>query len=171
MSEAEVGIIMGSTSDLAIMEEVGRVLDSFGIGYDMTISSGHRSPERTIAYATSAGQKGIKVIIVGAGAAAHLAGTIAALTTLPVIGVPIHSYSSPLGGLDSLLSTVQMPSGVPVATMAIGQAGAKNAAILAAQILALSNTDLAAKLASYKEQMEQEVVRAAEEALQSRPSS
>jgi phosphoribosylaminoimidazole carboxylase PurE protein len=169
MSEAEVGIIMGSTSDLAIMEEAGRVLDSFGIGYDMTVSSGHRSPERTIAYATSAGQKGIKVIIVGAGAAAHLAGTIAALTTLPVIGVPIHS--SPLGGLDSLLSTVQMPSGVPVATMAVGQAGAKNAAILAAQILALSNTDLAAKLASYKEQMEQEVARAAEEALQSRPSS
>jgi phosphoribosylaminoimidazole carboxylase PurE protein len=169
MSEAEVGIIMGSTSDLAIMEEAGRVLESFGIAYDMTISSGHRSPERTIAYAASARQLGIKVIIVGAGAAAHLAGTIAALTTLPVIGVPIHS--SPLGGLDSLLSTVQMPSGVPVATMAVGESGAKNAAILAAQILALSNSDLAAKLTAYKEQLEQEVARAAEEALESPSSS
>ena len=169
MSKAEVGIIMGSTSDLEIMEEAARVLESFGIDYDMTISSGHRSPERTIAYARSAREKGIKVIIVGAGGAAHLAGTIAALTTLPVIGVPIHS--SPLGGLDALLSTVQMPSGVAVATMAVGQAGAKNAAILATQILALSNLDLEAKLAAHKEQMEEEVARAAEESLQSRPSS
>ncbi|MFQ5892719.1 MAG: 5-(carboxyamino)imidazole ribonucleotide mutase [Nitrospinota bacterium] len=169
MSKAEVGIIMGSTSDLAIMEEAARMLERFGIGYDMTISSGHRSPERTIAYASSAREKGIKVIIVGAGAAAHLAGTIAALTTLPVIGVPIHS--SPLGGLDALLSTVQMPSGVPVATMAVGQAGAKNAAILAAEILALSDRELATKLTAYKEQLEKEVARAAEEALESRPSS
>ncbi len=169
MSKAEVGIIMGSTSDLDIMEEAARVLESFGIDYDMTISSGHRSPERTITYARSAREKGIKVIIVGAGGAAHLAGTIAALTTLPVIGVPIHS--SPLGGLDALLSTVQMPSGVAVATMAVGQAGAKNAAILATQILALSNLDLEVKLAAHKEQMEEEVARAAEESLQSRPSS
>lgn len=169
MSKAEVGIIMGSTSDLEIMEEAARMLESFGIDYDMTISSGHRSPERTIAYARSAREKGIKVIIVGAGGAAHLAGTIAALTTLPVIGVPIHS--SPLGGLDALLSTVQMPSGVAVATMAVGQAGAKNAAILATQILALSNLDLEGKLAAHKEQMEEEVARAAEESLQSRPSS
>ncbi len=169
MSKIEVGIIMGSTSDLDIMEEAARMLESFGIDYDMTISSGHRSPERTIAYARSARDKGIKVIIVGAGGAAHLAGTIAALTTLPVIGVPIHS--SPLGGLDALLSTVQMPSGVAVATMAVGQAGAKNAAILATQILALSNLDLEVKLAAHKEQMEEEVARAAEESLQSRPSS
>ncbi len=169
MSKAEVGIIMGSTSDLDIMEEAARVLESFGIDYDMTISSGHRSPERTIAYARSARDKGIKVIIVGAGGAAHLAGTIAALTTLPVIGVPIHS--SPLGGLDALLSTVQMPSGVAVATMAVGQAGAKNAAILATQILALANPDREVKLAAHKEQMEEEVARAAEESLQSRPSS
>ncbi|MCH7922540.1 MAG: 5-(carboxyamino)imidazole ribonucleotide mutase [Nitrospinae bacterium] len=169
MSKAEVGIIMGSTSDLDIMEEAARVLESFGIDYDMTISSGHRSPERTIAYARSARERGIRVIIVGAGGAAHLAGTIAALTTLPVIGVPIHS--SPLGGLDALLSTVQMPSGVAVATMAVGQAGAKNAAILATQILALSNLDLEAKLAAHKEQMEEEVAQAAEESLQSRPSS
>ena len=169
MSKADVGIVMGSSSDLLVMEEAAAVLESFGIGYDMTISSGHRSPERTINYARSARKRGIRVIIVGAGAAAHLAGTIAALTTLPVIGVPIDS--SPLGGLDALLSTVQMPSGVPVATMAVGKAGAKNAAILAAQILAISNPALAKKLTAYKAKLEQDVVRAAEEALQNRPSS
>ncbi len=169
MAKADVGIIMGSTSDLEIMEEAAAVLESFSIAYDMTISSGHRSPERTITYARSARKRGIKVIIVGAGAAAHLAGTIAALTTLPVIGVPIHS--SPLAGLDALLSTVQMPGGVPVATMAVGKAGARNAAILAAEILALSNKALAKKLTSYKAKLEKDVVRAADEALQRRPSA
>lgn len=169
MSKPEVGIIMGSTSDLEIMEEAANILNSFGVEYDLTVSSGHRSPERTINYANSARKRGIKVIIVGAGAAAHLAGTIAALTTLPVIGVPIHS--SPMGGLDALLSTVQMPSGVPVATMAVGKAGAKNAAILAAQILALSKPSLAKKLSAYKAKMEKDVARAAEEALKSRPSA
>jgi phosphoribosylaminoimidazole carboxylase PurE protein len=169
VSKPEVGIIMGSTSDLDIMEEAAVVLKSFGVDYDMTISSGHRSPERTINYARSARKRGIKVIIVGAGAAAHLAGTIAALTSLPVIGVPIHS--SPLGGLDALLSTVQMPSGVPVATMAVGKAGAKNAAIMALQILALSNLPLARKLTSYKSKMERDVGRAAEDALKSRSST
>jgi phosphoribosylaminoimidazole carboxylase PurE protein len=169
MSKPEVGIIMGSTSDLEIMEEAGSVLKSFGIEYDMNISSGHRSPERTINYARSARKKGIKVIIVGAGAAAHLAGTIAALTTVPVIGVPIHS--SPLGGLDALLSTVQMPSGVPVATMAVGKAGAKNAAILATQILALSKPALAKRLSAYKAKMEKGVASAASQALKSRPSA
>ena len=169
MAEADVGIIMGSTSDLDIMEATAEVLDDFGVSYDLTISSGHRSPERTITYATSARGRGLKVIIVGAGAAAHLAGTIAALTTLPVIGVPIHS--SFLGGLDALLSTVQMPSGVPVATMAVGRAGAKNAAILATQFLALSNPDLEKKLAAYKEKLEQDVARTAEEALRGHSSS
>jgi phosphoribosylaminoimidazole carboxylase PurE protein len=169
MSKIEVGIVMGSATDLPIMEEAASTLESFGIGYDMTISSAHRSPERTIAYIKSAPERGIKVIIVGAGAAAHLAGTIAAHSTLPVIGVPIHS--SPLGGLDALLSTVQMPSGVPVATMAVGKAGAKNAAILAAQILALSNEELAKKLEAYKAKLEEDVARAAEEALRDRVSS
>lgn len=169
MPKPEVGIIMGSTSDMDIMEEAASILKSFGIDYDLTISSGHRSPERTISYARSARKKGIKVIIVGAGAAAHLAGTIAALTTLPVIGVPIHS--SPLSGLDALLSTVQMPSGVPVATMSVGKSGAKNAAILAAQILALSQPALAKKLASFKDTLEKDVARTSEEALKSRPSA
>lgn len=169
MSKAEVGIVMGSSSDLAIMEEAAGVLESFGIPYDITISSGHRSPERTIEYARSARKRGLKVIIVGAGAAAHLAGTIAALTTLPVIGVPIHS--SPMAGLDALLSTVQMPSGVPVATMAVGKSGAKNAAILAAQVLALSKPGLARKLKSYKSKLERDVVKAAEESVKSRAGS
>lgn len=169
MSRPEVGIIMGSTSDLEIMEEASAVLEKFGVEHDMTISSGHRSPERTISYARKARKRGIKVIIVGAGAAAHLAGTIAALTTLPVIGVPLHS--SPLGGLDALLSTVQMPSGVPVATMAVGKAGARNAAIMALEILALSDSGLARKLTAYKSRLEKDVARAAEEALKRRSSS
>lgn len=169
MAKPEVGIVMGSSSDLAVMEEAAGVLEGFGIPYDVTISSGHRSPERTIEYARSARKRGLKVIIVGAGAAAHLAGTIAALTTLPVIGVPIHS--SPMAGLDALLSTVQMPSGVPVATMAVGKSGAKNAAILAAQVLALSKPALARKLKSYKAKLERDVVKAAEEAVKGRAGS
>ena len=129
-SKPLVGILMGSDSDLPVMEEAAKILKDFGIPYEMTISSAHRTPKRTSEYAQSAEGRGIKVIIAGAGSAAHLAGFIAAETTLPVIGVPIDS--SPLNGLDSLLSTVQMPGGVPVASMSIGKAGAKNAGIFAA---------------------------------------
>ncbi len=142
---------MGSDSDLPVMEEASKVLGSFGIPYEMTVSSAHRTPKRTSDYARSAERRGIKVIIAGAGSAAHLAGFIAAETTLPVIGVPIDSSS--LKGLDSLLSTVQMPGGVPVASMAIGSAGAKNAGIFAAEILSLSDAGLRAKLKAYRAKM------------------
>lgn len=135
-----VGILMGSDSDLPVMEEAAKALKGFSIPYEMTISSAHRTPKRTSDYAKNAEKRGIKIIIAGAGSAAHLAGFIAAETTLPVIGVPIDSSS--LKGLDSLLATVQMPGGVPVASMAIGKAGAKNAGIFAAEILSLSNDKL-----------------------------
>jgi phosphoribosylaminoimidazole carboxylase PurE protein len=125
MKKPVVGILMGSDSDLPVMEEAAKVLKVFGIPFEMTVSSAHRTPRRTASYARGAERRGIKVIIAGAGHAAHLAGFIAAETTLPVIGVPIESSS--LKGLDSLLSTVQMPGGVPVASMAIGKSGAKNA--------------------------------------------
>lgn len=150
-----VGILMGSDSDLPVMEEAAKALKDFGIPYEMTVSSAHRTPKRTSEYAKSAEGRGIRVIIAGAGAAAHLAGFIAAETTLPVIGVPIDS--SPLKGLDSLLSTVQMPGGVPVASMAIGKAGAKNAGLFAAQILATSNPKLADALKAHREQMAKQV--------------
>lgn len=150
-----VGIIMGSDSDLAIMEKAAKTLRQFNIPYEMMVSSAHRSPKKTAAFARQAEERGFKVLIAGAGAAAHLAGVLAAETTLPVIGVPIDSSS--LKGLDSLLAMVQMPSGIPVATMAIGSAGAKNAAILAAQILALSAPAIAASLKTYKEQLEAEI--------------
>jgi len=142
----KVGIVMGSDSDLEVMKGAAEILGEFGIPFEMAISSAHRSPERTIEYASSAIERDIEVIIVGAGRAAHLAGVIAAHTTLPVIGVPIDSGA--LNGLDALYSTVQMPSGVPVATMAID--GAKNAGILAAQILALKYPTLREKLKDYK---------------------
>ena len=148
MSKPIVGILMGSDSDLPIMEEAAKILKEFGIPYEITISSAHRSPKRTSDYAKSAAERGIKVIIAGAGSAAHLAGFIAAETTLPVIGVPIDS--SPLKGIDALLSTVQMPAGVPVAAMAIGKAGAKNAGIFATQILATFDKKLQAKLKAFK---------------------
>jgi len=150
-----VGIVMGSDSDLPVMEEAEKVLNQFQVPYEITLSSAHRSPDRTQRYAKSAEERGLEVIIVGAGAAAHLAGVIASETTLPVIGVPIDS--SPLKGMDSLLSTVQMPGGIPVATMAIGKAGARNAAILAIQILALKSPDLREALKGYKARLEQEV--------------
>jgi phosphoribosylaminoimidazole carboxylase PurE protein len=150
-----VGIVMGSDSDLPVMEESQRILDQFQVSYEVTLSSAHRSPDRTIRYAKSAEERGLEVIIVGAGAAAHLAGVIASETILPVIGIPIDS--SPLKGMDSLLSTVQMPGGVPVATMAIGKAGARNAAILAVQILALKYPQLKMALKGYKERLAQEV--------------
>ena len=159
-SKPLVGILMGSDSDLPVMEEAAKILKDFGIPYEMTISSAHRTPKRTSEYAQSAEGRGIKVIIAGAGSAAHLAGFIAAETTLPVIGVPIDS--SPLNGLDSLLSTVQMPGGVPVASMAIGKAGAKNAGIFAAQILAVSDPKLTEALKAHREEMARQVEAKAE---------
>ena len=135
-----VGIIMGSDSDLPVMQEAFEVLTNFGIPAEITVASAHRSPQRVSEYARSARRRGLKVLIAGAGGAAHLAGVLAAETSLPVIGVPIES--SPLTGWDALLSTVQMPAGVPVATMAVGKAGAGNAAILAAQILAVADSKL-----------------------------
>jgi 5-(carboxyamino)imidazole ribonucleotide mutase len=142
---------MGSDSDLEIMRETGKALEELGIAYEMDVTSAHRSPARTSDYASKAAGRGIRVIVAGAGGAAHLAGVIAAYTSLPVIGVPIPSTS--LQGLDSLLAIVQMPAGIPVATVAIGRPGATNAGILAAQIIAGSNAELAKKLAGYKEKL------------------
>lgn len=155
MSKPLVGILMGSDSDLPVMKEAADVLKGFGIPFEVTISSAHRSPKRTSEYAKSAASRGIRVIIAGAGLAAHLAGFIAAETAVPVIGVPIDSSS--LKGMDALLSTVQMPAGVPVATMAIGKAGAKNAGIFAAQIIAIGNKRLQAKLKAFKEKLASDV--------------
>ena len=148
MGKPLVGILMGSDSDLSVMEEASKVLEKFGIGHEVVVSSAHRSPERTRKYVVGASKRGIKILIAGAGAAAHLAGVVAAETTLPVIGVPIGS--SALNGLDALLSTAQMPGGVSVAGMAIGKAGAKNAGILAIQILALNDKSLHKKLLKFK---------------------
>src|SRR5690349_14874415 len=142
---------MGSDSDLEIMREVGKALEEFGIGYEMDVTSAHRSPERTAEFARKAAERGIRVIIAGAGGAAHLAGVIAAHTTLPVIGVPIPSTS--LNGMDSLLSTVQMPAGIPVATVAIGKPGATNAGILAAQIIGVADEAIGKKLHAHKEKL------------------
>jgi phosphoribosylaminoimidazole carboxylase PurE protein len=150
-----VSVVMGSDSDLEIMREAGKALDTFGIAYEMDITSAHRSPARTSEYARQAAGRGIRVIIAGAGGAAHLAGVIAAETTLPVIGVPIPSSS--LQGMDSLLAIVQMPAGIPVATVAIGKAGATNAGILAAQMLALADNEIAKKLIAYKQKLAQGV--------------
>jgi phosphoribosylaminoimidazole carboxylase PurE protein len=150
-----VGIIMGSDSDLGVMQETVKVLKQFELGFEIGVYSAHRSPHRTLEYVKSARQRGLKVIIAGAGSSAHLAGVTAAETTLPVIGVPIDS--SPLSGLDSLLSTVQMPPGVPVATMGVGKSGATNAAFFALQILAVADEKLAKKLVEYKEQLEKSV--------------
>src|SRR6059058_2801621 len=151
MSKPVVSIVMGSDSDLEIMREAATALEGFGIEYEIDVTSAHRSPQRTAEFARGAAGRGIRVIIAGAGGAAHLAGVIAAETTLPVIGVPIPSTS--LKGMDSLLATVQMPAGIPVATVAIGKAGATNAAILAVQILALSDSELAKKMAAHKEKL------------------
>jgi phosphoribosylaminoimidazole carboxylase PurE protein len=151
MSKSQVAIIMGSDSDLEIMNEAAKALDEFGIPYDIDISSAHRSPAKTSEFSRTAQQRGLKVIIAGAGGAAHLAGVVAAETTLPVIAVPIAS--TPLNGLDSLLAMVQMPAGIPVATVAIGKAGATNAGILAAQIVGLGDPEVAKKLHAYKEKL------------------
>lgn len=155
-----VGILMGSDSDLPIMAEAARTLKKFGVPFEVEITSAHRSPERTGEYARSAIERGLKVLIVGAGGAAHLAGVIAAETTLPVIGVPMPSTT--LAGLDSLLSTVQMPGGVPVACTAIGKPGAINAAVFAVEILATCDAALAARLREYKEQLARTVAEKAE---------
>ena len=152
---AKVGIVMGSDSDLAIMQETAEILKKFQIPYEMTVASAHRSPQRAGDFAASALKRGLQVIIAGAGHAAHLAGVLAAHTTLPVIGVPIDS--SCLQGLDALLATVQMPPGIPVATMAIGKPGARNAGILAAQIIAVSEAQLAEKLEKFKQEMARQV--------------
>lgn len=152
---AIVGVIMGSDSDYPMMSEACRMLEKFGIAYEVEVVSAHRSPARAAEYAETALKRGLKAIIVGAGGAAHLAGVVAALTTLPVIGVPIPSTS--LNGMDSLLSTVQMPGGVSVATMAIGKPGAMNAGIYVAQILATSDEALAQTLARYKQELDASV--------------
>ncbi len=146
-----VGILLGSDSDLPVMAEAAKTLNKFGVAYEIEVISAHRSPARTHEYATRAAGRGLKVIIVGAGGAAHLGGVVASLTTLPVIGVPMPTAA--LKGLDSLLSTVQMPAGIPVATMAIDKAGAINAAIFAAQILATSDAGMSRRLAAYKQEL------------------
>jgi phosphoribosylamine--glycine ligase len=150
-----VGIVMGSDSDLNVMQAAADILKQFDVPYEMTVASAHRSPERAAVFAGTARERGIRVIIAGAGHAAHLAGVIAAHTSLPVIGVPIDS--SCLQGLDALLSTVQMPPGIPVATVSIGKSGARNAGILAVQILALSDESLERELAAFKKDMAEKV--------------
>jgi len=150
-----VGIVMGSDSDFPIMEEAVKALKSFDIPHEVRVISAHRAPAQVMEYARTAEKRGLKMIIAGAGGAAHLAGIIAAETTLPVIGVPIES--SPLHGIDALLSTAQMPGGVPVATMAVGKAGAKNAAIFSAQILSIYDGQIHEKLKRFKASLEEEV--------------
>jgi 5-(carboxyamino)imidazole ribonucleotide mutase len=160
MAQALVSIVMGSASDWPIMQGAAELLDQFGIAYEVTISSAHRAPQRTAALARQAADRGVQVIIAGAGGAAHLAGVIAAETPLPVIAVPIDS--SPLKGLDALLAMVQMPRGIPVATVAIGAAGAVNAGILAAQIIALGDAQVATRLRQYKAELAAKVERDSE---------
>lgn len=150
-----VGIVMGSDSDLDVLQETLAVLDQLGIGHEVIVASAHRTPERTRKYARGAGRRGIRVFIAGAGGAAALPGFLASISTLPVIGVPINSTS--LSGLDALLSMAQMPKGVPVATVAVGKWGAANAAILAAQILALSDSGVRKRLEAYRRAMAAEV--------------
>lgn len=152
---AKVSIVMGSDSDLPVLQGCIDTLKSLGIPYEVTVASAHRTPARAAKLAETARERGVKVIIAAAGMAAHLAGVLAAHTTLPVIGVPVDG--SALNGLDALLSTVQMPPGIPVATMAIGKSGAKNAAIFAAQILATGDAALAEKLAAFKAEMARQV--------------
>lgn len=162
MAKYKVGVVMGSKSDLETMKRGVEVLNSFGIEAETRVISAHRTPDAAHDFATNARDRGFSVIIAGAGKAAHLAGVMASLTTLPVIGVPMKT--SDLGGLDSLLSTVQMPGGIPVATTAIGNSGAKNAALLAVQILALQDPEILDKLEKYRAQMTAEV-KAADEAM------
>jgi 5-(carboxyamino)imidazole ribonucleotide mutase len=154
MSQPQVGIIMGSESDLKIMQEAAEILNQLGIEFELTVVSAHRTPQRMMDYALTAKERGLKVIVAGAGGAAHLPGMVAAITTLPVIGVPIKSSNS-IDGWDSVLSILQMPGGVPVATVALN--GAKNAGILAAQIIGTSNKVVSDKLAEMKIQLREKV--------------
>jgi phosphoribosylaminoimidazole carboxylase PurE protein len=160
VSAIDVLILMGSDSDASVMQAAADVLDQMGIRWQMTVASAHRSPDRVERLVGEAPSRGVQVFIIGAGAAAHLAGVVAARSTLPVIGVPIDS--SALNGLDALLATVQMPPGVPVATMAVGKPGATNAGVLAAQILAISRPEVADKLNAYKRQLAEKVEQAAQ---------
>jgi 5-(carboxyamino)imidazole ribonucleotide mutase len=154
MKKPVVGIIMGSDSDLKVMKEAAEVLEEFGINYELTVVSAHRTPLRMVDYATTARKRGLQIIIAGAGGAAHLPGMVASLTSLPVIGVPVKSSNS-IDGWDSVLSILQMPSGVPVATVALN--GARNAGILAAQIIGTGNTEVAGKLDKFKESLQKKV--------------
>ena len=160
MSKAVVAIVMGSASDKGVMSEAGKALAEFGIGFEAHVMSAHRTPERVDEFVSAAYDRGIRVFIAGAGKAAHLAGVVASKTCLPVVGVPMPT--SDLGGLDSLLSTVQMPPGFPVGTLALDAAGAKNAGWLAAQILALKDKPLAERLAKAKRELAESVEKAAE---------
>ncbi|MFQ5663767.1 MAG: 5-(carboxyamino)imidazole ribonucleotide mutase [Terriglobia bacterium] len=153
--EPLVSVMMGSDTDLPVMSETIQMLQQLAIPFEVEVTSAHRSPQRTQEYARSAGARGLQVIIVGAGGASHLAGIVAAETTLPVIAVPV--VTTPLAGLDALYSTVQMPAGVPVGVMAVDKPGARNAAIFAAEIIALSNAQLAARLRRYKEELARSV--------------
>jgi len=157
---AQVGIIMGSKSDLAVMKEAADVLAQFGISYEITVVSAHRTPERMFDYAKTSAQRGLKVIIAGAGGAAHLPGMVASLSPLPVIGVPVKSSNS-IDGWDSILSILQMPNGVPVATVALN--AAQNAGILAAQIIGASNPDIQEKVVAFKENLKVKVINSIEE--------
>jgi len=152
-----VGIVMGSKSDWPTMEEAAKMLDAFGIAYEVEVVSAHRTPDKMMMYALTAKDRGLKVVIAGAGGAAHLPGMIAAKTTLPVLGVPVKSKA--LNGLDSLLSIAQMPGGIPVATFAIGVAGAKNAGLFAASVLALEDAGIAAKLEKFRKAQTKSVLR------------
>ncbi len=165
MTNPRVAILMGSDSDYDVMEEAVKVLKEFGVPFEVQVSSAHRTPARTAAYTESARERGIEAIIVGAGAAAHLGGVVAAHTTLPVIGVPIDATS--LKGVDALYSTVMMPGGIPVASMAIGKAGAKNAALFALAMFSTHDEKIAAALAKYREDMVAKVT-AKSDALQAR---
>jgi 5-(carboxyamino)imidazole ribonucleotide mutase len=155
MEKPKVLMVMGSDSDLPVMEEAAKILRLFGVPFEMRISSAHRCPDRTAQLSAEAEGRGVKIIIAGAGVAAHLAGVMAAGTILPVIGVPIAGGA--INGVDALYSTVQMPGGIPVATVAIGRAGAKNAGILAVQMLALSDASLVRQLKEFRESMAREV--------------
>lgn len=155
MENIKVAVLMGSRSDLNVMTEALRILEEFGVAYEARVLSAHRTPDATRAYVSKAEERGLQVFIAGAGAAAHLAGAIAAHSVLPVIGVPLDS--SPLKGMDSLLATVQMPGGIPVATMAIGKAGARNAALFAIQILARRDPQLADQLKASRESMRRKI--------------
>ncbi len=163
-----VAILMGSDSDLEVMNEGARILDDFGISYEIKVLSAHRSPADLLDFVQKAPKRGVEVFICGAGGAAHLAGVVAAHTIRPVIGVPLNATA--LGGLDALLATVQMPAGTPVATMAVGKPGARNAALLACQILALGDRSLQGRLEAFKKKMA-EGVRKKNEALEKRPST